>query len=273
LEKEYQTKIIDEIKKSGFPLELEIVEILRANNILTFPNVSFQGGDGNVHELDIIAIIFNEANEWKHGSCGIQLLVECKKTDKYPWVFFDEGYNPLHAAFGRLYNADYSTDFITGDKKFNPLVGCMNTVLNQHHYNDLTIPRVRSYFEAFKKPNEQTTIYKAVTNIFYGRQHLKEWFEASKKDDKKGGRTFLNHYTIVLDGPLLLSTKIKDEFKVEEVNHVSLITIDTQEKNSGKLLHNEITIDVIKKDFFPVYLKMLKKEAKIFNQHLKKLKI
>lgn len=273
LEKEFTDKILQEIEKSGFPLELEIIEILRNSGSLTFPNISFQDENGLSHEIDIFSIIFDEKYERKSGACGIQLLVECKKTDKYPWIFFDEGYNPLTDAFGVGSKIDYSTDILIKEEKFNPLEGMYNSYLSGHHFNNLNFPKTRTHFEAFKKPNEQTTIYKAITNIFSGRKFLSDWFSKTEVKDGGKGRTFLNHFVIVLDGLLLYAAKENTSFNIQEVNHLLLLTFDTQENKHTGLLDNEIVIDVIKKEYFPEYLKLLKKDAEYFNRHLAKLDV
>ncbi len=273
LDIEFTDKILQEIEKSGFPLELEIIEKLRGEGVLTFPNISFQVQNGLTHEIDILSIIFDKIYEPKSGVAGIQLLVECKKTEKYPWVFFDEGYNPLTDAFGLGAKVDYSTDVVINDKKFNPLQSMFNTQFAGHHFNNFNFPKARTHFEAFKKPNEQTTIYKAITNIFSGRKFLNEWFDDTKKNEDGKGRTFLNHFVIILDGLLLYATKEKDSFAINEVNHLLLLTFDTQENTHTGLLDNEIVIDVIKKEYFPEYLKLLKRDAELFNKHLAKLDV
>ena len=273
LDKELKDKILQEIEKSGFPLELEIVEILRGAGVLTFPNISFQDQNGFTHEIDILSIIFDDKYEAKSGAAGIQLLVECKKTEKYPWLFFDEGYNPLTDAFGVGSKVDYSTDKVIDGKKFNPLQSMYNSHLAGHHFNNFNFPKARTHFEVFKKPNEQTTIYKAITSIFSGRKFLNEWFDKTEKKEDGKGRTFLNHFVIVLDGLLLYATKEKESFAINEVNHLLLLTFDTQENKHSGLLDNEIVIDVIKKEYFPEYLKLLKKDAELFNRHLAKLDV
>ncbi|MEJ7663737.1 MAG: hypothetical protein WKG07_31485 [Hymenobacter sp.] len=101
MDESFKKKIIDEINKSGFPLEIDLVNQLREQEILTFSNISFQDSITGVHEIDIFSIIFHETTEWDYGPSGIQLLIECKKTEKYPWLFFSEGFNPL-TALGRL---------------------------------------------------------------------------------------------------------------------------------------------------------------------------
>lgn len=273
IDKELADKILLEIDKSGFPLELEVVEKLRHEGILTFPNISFQDKNGSNHEIDIFSIIFNSKYQWKNGPTGIQLLVECKKTEKYPWVFFDEGYTSLSDAFGMISKFDFSTDLVIGDKKLNPIPNPLDTHLTGHHFNNLNIPKARTHFEAFKKPNEQTTIYKAITNIFFGRGFIKDWFDSTKTDNEPGGRTFLNHFVIVIDGLLLAAKKDRNKFIVNEVNHLLLLTFDTQENTHSGLLDNEIVIDVVKKEYFSEYLQLLNRDAELFNRQLGQLKI
>jgi hypothetical protein len=274
IDKEFTDKIIQEIEKSGFPLELDVVEKLRGDGILTFPNISFQDKNSLTHEIDILSIIFDETYPFKYGPTGIQLLVECKKSEKYPWVFFDEGYNPLSDAFGVGNKVDYSTDLLVlNGKVFNPLEGMFNTPLSGHHFNSFNFPKTRTHFEAFKKPNEQTTIYKAISSIFFGRKFLKDWFASTRKGGGMEGRTFLNHFAIVIDGPLLFASKDRNNFLINEVNHLLLLTFDTQENTHSGLLDNEIVIDVIKKEYVPDYIKLLKKDAEVFNKHLQELNL
>ena len=263
-------KLIEEIGKSGFPLELEVIDVLRSNNYLTFSNLTFEDSLGSINELDVFSILFDEETEWEIGPSGIQLIIECKKTEKYPWIFFKEAYNPLHL-LGMLFKVDYSTDIIDGDSLFNPLLGYMHTELGSHHYNDRSIPVARTYFEAFKKPSEQTTIYKAVNNILKDRQFVRSWFANSISIKGSRRRTFLNHYVIVLDGPLYLANKEENNFDIEETKHLFLIVFDTLQKQQLKLLEHELIIEVVTKDYFPEFLKLIKFETIALNKHLKKI--
>lgn len=266
MEKDFHDKIVEEINKSGFPLELEVLETLRNRRALTFSNVSFQDSHGNIHEIDMFSIVSNEDNEWSIGPTGIQMIIECKKTEKYPWVFFEEPYNPINA-LGLLFMADYSTD-LKFNADSNPLVGCMNSPLSDHHYNSYLIPKSIIYFEAFKKPNEPTSIYKALNGIFHGRQYFKDWFCDSNKSSEKTLRTFLNHYVIVIDGRLLLASKGKASFEISEPEQISLQAVDTVGQQNKILFGNQIIVDVVKKEYVSKYLDTVHHEADLFNQHL-----
>jgi|GEM_PF-4054821 len=110
MDKEYLKKIKEEIARTGFPLELELTEKLRTNpGTLVLPNLTFQNEEKSIRELDIVAIFQQEDAEWGKGPVGIQLLVECKKTDKNPWVFFEEVFDPL-TGLGLVGRLDHSTD-------------------------------------------------------------------------------------------------------------------------------------------------------------------
>lgn len=269
MEQSFQKKILESIKNSGFPLELELVQKLRERKIITFPNISFQDSERYNHELDIVSIIYGDKSTWKFGVSGIQLLIECKRANKYPWVFFEEVHNPLN--YGLASKIDFCSDFSLDQKEFNPLIGSLNS--DSHHYNQVSLPISRTYFEAFKEENNNTSqIYKAVTSIFHGKRYLKNWFDKSRISSIEKGRAFLNHFAIVLDGSLILATKDGTDFKLKEVDHVILKTVDTLSNNNKSLMGEEIIIDIIRKDYFSSYLDLLNDDVKFFSSHLDKIK-
>lgn len=272
MDKEYLKKIKEEIARTGIPLELELVEKLRTNpGTLVLPNLTFQNEEKSIRELDIVAIFQQEDAEWDKGPVGIQLLVECKKTDKNPWVFFEEMFDPL-TGLGLVGRLDHSTDQKV--QNGNLLVGCQNTSLGDHHYNDHALPISKTYFEAHKKPNEPTAIFKSVMNIFHGRKFLKEWFDTSSKKhigQNLPRRSYLSQYSIVLDGPLILASKTATDFDVKEVDHILLRTINTLTAPKNDLLGDEIIIDIITKSYFDEYIDITNENLTKFTRHLKSL--
>jgi len=154
------------------------------------------------------------------------------------------------------------------------LMGCKNTELNQHHYDDFNLPKFKTYFEAFKTSND-STIFKAVMNIFHGRKYLKELFNrqfSGKKSENYNYRTFLMQYVIVLDGQLILASKSNGDFDLSEVNHIILKTIDTISTTNNSLLGDEILIDIVTREYFDEYVELTKKDVKKFSSHLKTIK-
>ncbi len=86
-EKEF---ILENIKKSGYPLEIEVSSILEkdwfvVNNAFYLDKIS-----NKEREIDILA---NNPFSKHEGSkikflCTITLIVECKKSNTHAWVFF-----------------------------------------------------------------------------------------------------------------------------------------------------------------------------------------
>ena len=87
MDKEIVSRITNEIKRSGFPLEIFCLNISSKKNTGRMPNIRYQCEEG-VKEIDLYAF-FEEINltpkkgdNPQHTSTA--LVVECKKS-KYPW--------------------------------------------------------------------------------------------------------------------------------------------------------------------------------------------
>jgi len=115
LNEELKKRLQSEIEKSGFPLELDVVEKLRSlegdDHFLVFPNVSYMDLKGASHEIDVLALynVNEEDNTYPFGATGILLIIECKKSFDRPWVFFEEVTDPL-TLLGLGGKVDYCTD-------------------------------------------------------------------------------------------------------------------------------------------------------------------
>ena len=89
LDIEYKNKLIEEIEKSGFPLELEVFQKLRLMGCTVLPNISYIDKSNNIREIDDIVILDNgPCNDWPFGCIQLHVLFECKSIKKHPWIFF-----------------------------------------------------------------------------------------------------------------------------------------------------------------------------------------
>ena len=68
-------------------------------------------------------------------------LVECKKTDKYPFDLSLMKATTINRCFGVGSKIDYSTGHPNKRRKFNPLEGMYNSYLSGHHFNNLNFPK------------------------------------------------------------------------------------------------------------------------------------
>lgn len=270
MEEEYKKRILNEIKKSGFPLELNVVEKLRRNKYLTFPNMTFLDDQKDLHEIDTIAIAMNGAEKWKYGMIGVTLIIECKQSKDKPWIFFEEIHDP-DSALGMISKLSSISD-LKVDYPFNSLLlGSENSFLNKHHYGQ-EIPTSRTFFEAFKNQDYKSDIYKSITSVWYAHAYFKEWFLSvndSPKENKKKRSTII-HPVIVLDGDLIIAKKTKDSFSLNSVNHIFLRTIDSITNTTKSFFpkNNEVIVDVIKYSYLNNYLNLCKTDLIAFRNQL-----
>ncbi|MEM1041495.1 MAG: hypothetical protein AAGI91_02595 [Bacteroidota bacterium] len=270
---ELEKRIQKEIDQSGFPLELDVVADLREANYIVSPNLSFSNGERLAREIDAVAFSNEETPDgWPFGVIGNVLAVECKRQRKKPWVFFEEGLDPL-AVLGLGTEIDILTE-LEYTLPYNVLAACMNSPLRGHHFNGF-LPRARTYFEAFSKPNQENSIYKAVQSVWHALTFIRSWFgeqgfDRTPKASAVKRRTFLLQGVIVLDGQLLLASKEGDEFTLAESDHIILRTIDrlTREGKSAFGIGEEIVIDVVSYRGLAKYLDQSVKNVELLSQHL-----
>jgi hypothetical protein len=91
--------LADVICKSGFPLEIEVADILESHGWEVMPSLFYRDRDTNeFNEIDIIA--HKTAAGALKGSPNypyrvtVGLIVECKKREKTAWVFFPRPRDP-----------------------------------------------------------------------------------------------------------------------------------------------------------------------------------
>jgi hypothetical protein len=77
-------KIESDIRKSGFPLEMFVLNVCSTKNTGRMPSVRYEHLD-QLREIDLDA--FFETIAASHHTCT-DLIIECKKSSEKPWVFF-----------------------------------------------------------------------------------------------------------------------------------------------------------------------------------------
>lgn len=88
--KDLVQRVLEEVAKTGFPLELRVADQLRVRGYHVATNVYFVDRDeGKGREIDIRALgnAFFTTGKLR---CAVRhcLLIECKKSASRPWVFF-----------------------------------------------------------------------------------------------------------------------------------------------------------------------------------------
>ena len=256
-------KIKEDVKKSGFPLEVEVHEILRKFDWRALHQQPFfDKEEGKQRPIDIVAIHADHSPLGDYTLFHMSLIIECKSSVKHPWIFytvpkekelFSFPFSPVeHYALPRGYKKKKMLDEL---QKWMPF---------SHIYRkNLNGDRVAlHYYEAFKK-GKGIQIYKArnqvIKSLTYQLEKNKELTLKYRKVNPNYFPLFISYPVIVFDGHLLELKSIKDD--PIPANHLQYLTSTTL---------GPIIIDVIKKEHLPRFLDELNHEIREMKESLKK---
>lgn len=110
-----KTSFIKEaIEKSGFPFEMEIASLLKEHGWEVLPSAHYWDEDEEKwREIDIKA--YKTADQTPEGesirpySLCVALIIECKKTDEFAWVFFPWARDTKDIELSRVNHVDFLT--------------------------------------------------------------------------------------------------------------------------------------------------------------------
>ena len=259
-EKSLEDRIRDDLIKSGFPLELEISNLLEENNWNFFPNEYIVDQETDVqYEMDIRAVNsqFSKTNDEKFEMRSfLHLIIECKKCEKHPWVFFirerqefENTSNLIRHAHNFGINKPYrieSQNSVSDQVFFSKNIDYSR--LNLFSGNE----KSTSYCQAFRKPSMENQIYFAVRSVLRSFEFLSG---RQKESLSKGRWTQLSLHTyipvIVVDDNLFEARMSNGKLEIQESSHIPLIF--NIHNNHEKYL-DQIMINVVKLDYFNQFL-------------------
>jgi len=102
------------IEKSGFPFEMEIASLLKEDGWDVLPSAPYWDEDEEKwREIDIKAYKTSDqtadGESMKPYSLCVALIIECKKTDEFAWVFFPWVREPKDIELSRVNYVDFLT--------------------------------------------------------------------------------------------------------------------------------------------------------------------
>jgi len=231
---EFVEKIENDIRKSGFPLEMFVLNVCSTKNTGRMPSVRYEYLD-KLREIDLLA--FFETIAASHHT-STDLIIECKKSSEKPWVFFSTpSYKFDSVASFIKYASDFDAYF--GKRGFVPLLAQIYPGLKVGHYSDSGVPRCVSYYEAFRSTSAPSEIYGAIDSVI---TYLNYRRSSRLKASEEFG-TFSEFYlpVIVLDGNLFEATVELDQVSVRARPHIQLRTFHKEDI---------YIIDVVLRDHF-----------------------
>lgn len=101
--KTLEDHLIQQVKKSGYPLEIEISNILESRHYVVFNSEYYfdeeiqQGRDIDVYALPLDPDPLND--EILPFRLRLELAIECKKSEPYAWVFYTRPRIPMNSIY------------------------------------------------------------------------------------------------------------------------------------------------------------------------------
>jgi hypothetical protein len=250
-------KLLQDIKGTGFPLELRVTDIFSKQGWSVMNNVYYIDKDEmKGREIDLIAENFFRKSDGTNGLyfC-FSLLVEMKKTEKKPWIFFTSNNGNRHYPRHTVQNSYAKNVRLSNVFMFE-----------QHLHKKLG----QSFYQGFTGNSGRDDIFKAISGSVKALCHFKESSYIHHDNDNK--------FVIQLFEPLvilqgdLFSASLNDEgdIEIEETNYVQMLfnylspnynTENNYQLNSSFLVH------VVRFEYLNFFLEdYLSKQNRVFNQ-------
>lgn len=259
MESDIKSEIVKNIKQSGIPLQIYSAVTLdnKKWNVTRGPIYAESASKlNNANEIDILA----KKESVIKGVKNV-LVIECKKQETKPWVFFKQNnvnVDPITLNISCNGEGGGGCAYEFFEKNFN----------RTHYFNK---PLYSYYLHPFSSRDDETRpnpIFKAITQVvmafaFYMNQDQ----EFLNMTDSK--QISLFYPVIVLDGRLFsanISNEEFNEYNLTEEDHISLLINYELEKPYRMWSNNKmwtiktkrLIIDIVKKEYLETFLDEIK---------------
>lgn len=292
--KELKDYLLEEIKKSGFPLEIQVSSILEDEKWVVINNQPFRDPDEDeLRSVDILA--FHEPTTYDHTmhepfGFSPHLVIECKKSISHAWIFFTRPErSKVFPMSGQVYDFPkaFSTEAYKNKNRLSPIgpfsyeyyfnsFADPSKGMRSIHYADfdnvaITYDEYRIKSNAKRRlPASRKEIFEAVNQVVkFQNFDMEESVRAPGRIKSATSPFFpaeLGFLAIVFDGRLFEALVHNGKFAIEEREHV-LLHYRYRPRNS--FVNLDFWIDVVKKEFFSTYLTKIHRDISLISDKIK----
>jgi hypothetical protein len=246
-------KIREYILKSGFPLEIEIGNILRKNGWLVgnqWPYVDKESK--KIRPVDVLAMKL----QFQPPILGVVLLIECKKSLKHDWVFHtqerEKEFLPVLGTLGDFLKKIYSVPLADELAKLTAADIKASKLTDLHLLNNSIKIGV---FNIIPSSKDKDDFYEAIKQITSALESMRETAKSTSA---------IVFPTIVFDGEMFEFYQENSETKIQPINHLLFMTFS--EAPSGMF---PCLVDVVRKTYFSEFLRMMERDFYILTELFK----
>jgi hypothetical protein len=293
----------EEIRKSGFPLEIEVSSILESIQWDVLNNQPFRDPDeGALRSIDVFAFPRQTAVEYsKYEPIGFspKIILECKKSNSHAWVFFTRrNEDKAFPMDGQVYDfpKEFSTQaYQTKDTMiekyffyhyyFNWFANAQTGVRSIHYSN---FDRVAIAYQEYKisglesddsghgtpaRRNDPTAgrndILEAINQLVKFQEFDTHESVTSPGRIKGASSPYypieLSFLAVVFDGKLFEAIPENSDLTLQESKHI-LLHFNYKPKNSFENLN--YFIDIVQKDYFKEYMSKINKDISLIGSKI-----
>lgn len=245
-------KIRKYVEKSGYPLEIEIGDILRKSGWFVINQWPYVESDTRVRFADILASKLP-------SKLGLPLLIECKKSEQHPWVFHtqrkESEFLPL---LGMLVDILMKIKNPSLSTKLQELLA--NQSMGQSLGLDTRSSRLLSKLKSLHGMNMNTKI--GLFNVIPDSKD--DFFEATQQINSviqnlpQTMKNLVVFPIIVFDGEMYEFYKEAESMKILPIDHVQYILF--------RPYSPLYLIDVVRKSYFSEFLKTIETDIQILTE-------
>lgn len=245
MNEDLKSKILNEIKKSGFPTELEVSNLFQKNGWeVNFNSYYLDQDENKGREIDLVADFCQQKKGEDYTELHFFFIIEVKKELKKPWIIITTKPTGFERTMGlpNYRTINKSLNFQKVSKAFNS-------------YNQKLHERVgRSGFEGFNQGKDK--LFGSLCNTIKAMNHFKgsNSFASDTSTDKMMG-----YYEplIILDGELIEATlDSESKIVVSEANYLQVkfdyLSPQYPKQSMGHLIH------IVRKSYLTEFLESRK---------------
>lgn len=252
-----EQNILKNIKESGYPVEIEATDILKEKGWQASNQVGYLDEEKSKwRPIDIRAI---RAENIPHASIYKRLLIhlhiECKKSQKTPWVFYIRKKTEMPFS-------PFDLIFLLKKRSWPPVLPKSFSEKNQwkdcfHYFTHEKIGVIP--FEPFKKGKNK--IFEATHQVIKSTRYHLEVMAASKLSQLKTSIFHISYPVIIFEGKLY--GLFGKDGPLKPVEYLQYLVDYKEEK---------FLIDIVQLDFLNEYLKIMNEEFSSLKKNINLLK-
>ncbi len=244
-----------EIRKSGYPLEIEISSMLDGKWEDVINTDSYYDSDeGKTRDVDINARRYYDFH--RSFLFTVNLTIECKKSENSAWVFFSRPfkYSPFEV------DGHYVDGMQTLTKNFD-ITTNMELIVSASKLHYSRIRKVAPCFAEFHYQGKKSE-NDGKKEIFEAENQLKKYISYTAEQVLTGNVPAFTEFTfpcIVFDGEMFEAQIKGGRLKLQKIQHVLL---PTSQPSKYCQYDRSFLIDVVHKSFFKAFLREIDNSAK-----------